>query len=180
MHMMNRDTLNTYIFTEQDLPGYSSKSGANLKPGGHTDSRTFPRPGFQNRTGQGSHKVDKNKKWQPYFRKAIPSMQHRCSNEILALIFCVENTALAGKIKMELNCLPVENAEYRRVMDKRAKQAMKPKRETQLLTSLISSHGGNLLAPGTLGAAGSFDTFIVRLIHPFHFRFFPLPMKHKT
>ena len=78
MHMMNRDTLNTYIFTEQDLPGYSSKSGANLKPSGHAEvpsnSRTFSRPGFQNRTGQGSYRVDKNKKWQPYFRKAIPSM----------------------------------------------------------------------------------------------------------
>lgn len=73
-----------------------------------------------------------------------------------------ENTALAGQIRMELNCLPVENAEYRRIMDRRAKQAMKPKRETKLLTGVISSHGGNLLAPGTLGSGGSFETFIVR------------------
>lgn len=75
--------------------------------------------------------------------------------------FLVENTGLVGQIKMEVNCLPVENAEYRRVMDRRAKQAMKPKRETKLLTGVISSHGGNLLAPGTLGSGGSFDTFIV-------------------
>lgn len=73
----------------------------------------------------------------------------------------VENTALVGQIKMEVNCLPVENAEYRRVMDQRTQQAMKPKRETKLLTGVISSHGGNLLAPGTLGSSGSFDTFIV-------------------
>ena len=46
-------------------------------------------------------------------------------------------------------------------MDEMARQAMKPKRETQLLTGLVSSHGGNLLAPGTLGTPGSFSTFIV-------------------
>ncbi len=74
----------------------------------------------------------------------------------------VERTALAGMITMEINCLPVENAEYRRIMDRRAEQAMKPKRETKLLTGIISSHGGNLLAPGTLGSSGNFNTFIVR------------------
>lgn len=63
---------------------------------------------------------------------------------------------------MEVNCLPVENAEYRRVMDRRARQAMKPKRETKLLTGIMSSHGGNLLAPGTIGSSGNFNTFIVR------------------
>ena len=76
--------------------------------------------------------------------------------------FFVENTALIGQVQMELNCLPVENAEYRRIMDRRTRQELKPKRETKLLTGVISSHGGNLLAPGTLGSSGNFDTFIVR------------------
>lgn len=84
MHVMNRDTLNTFIFTEQDLPGYNSKSGANLKASGPAEApsnpRTLPRPPFPQRTGQGSYRVDKNKKWQPYFRKAIPSMYHDCSS----------------------------------------------------------------------------------------------------
>lgn len=74
----------------------------------------------------------------------------------------VEHTALVGQVNMEINCLPVENAEYRRIMDRRTRQAVKPKRETKLLTGIISSHGGNLLAPGTLGSSGNFDTFIVR------------------
>jgi hypothetical protein len=37
----------------------------------------------------------------------------------------------------------------------------KPKRETQILKGVVSSHAGNLLAPGTLGAPGSFSNFIV-------------------
>lgn len=86
MHVMNRDTLNTFIFTEQDLPGYNSKSGVNFKAGGYAEApsnpRIVPRPAFQHRPGQGPQRVDKNKKWQPYFRKAIPSMQcyRVCSN----------------------------------------------------------------------------------------------------
>lgn len=39
---------------------------------------------------------------------------------------------------------------------------MKPKKETKLLTGIVSGHGGNILAPGTLGPGGNFDTFIVR------------------
>lgn len=48
-------------------------------------------------------------------------------------------------------------------MDERAERTMKPKRETKLLEGVVSSHGGNLLAPGTLGPPGNFDSFIVSL-----------------
>ena len=47
-------------------------------------------------------------------------------------------------------------------MDKRANQALKPKKETQILAGLVSAHAGNLLAPGTLGSPGNFNKFIVR------------------
>lgn len=72
--------------------------------------------------------------------------------------FVPEQTALAGQVQMEINCLPVENVEYRSIMDQRSKQAMKPKRETKLLEGVLSGHGGN---PGTLGPSGQFDGFIV-------------------
>lgn len=71
-----------------------------------------------------------------------------------------------GQVQTEINCLPVENAEYQRTMEQRTKQAIKPKRETKLLTGIVSGYGGNLLAPGTLGSSGSFDTFIVSLESP--------------
>lgn len=46
-----------------------------------------------------------------------------------------EQTALVGQIETEMNCLPVENAEYKRIMDARIREAMmrKPKRETQMV-----------------------------------------------
>ena len=69
---------------------------------------------------------------------------------------------MAGRVQAEINCLPVENEEYSIIMNERTKQAMKPKRETKLLTGHVFAHGGNLLAPGTLGPSGSFGTFIVR------------------
>lgn len=69
---------------------------------------------------------------------------------------------MAGRVQTEINCLPVENDEYGMIMNERTKQAMKPKRETKLLTGNVFSHGGNLLAPGTLGPSGSFNNFIVR------------------
>ena len=75
--------------------------------------------------------------------------------------FAVERTSLAGKVHRELNCLPVETQEYRELMDQRTRQALTAKRETQLLPGLASSHAGNLLAPGTLGAPGNFNNFIV-------------------
>lgn len=46
-------------------------------------------------------------------------------------------------------------------MDEILRLGQKPKRETKFLTGNISTHGGNLLVPGTLGASGAFSTFIV-------------------
>lgn len=79
LRVMNRDTQNTFIFTEQDLPGYNSKS-ASTKLSGQTETASIPRiparPNMPQRSGQGPNRIDKNKKWQPYFRKAIPSRRH--------------------------------------------------------------------------------------------------------
>jgi hypothetical protein len=64
---------------------------------------------------------------------------------------------------MEINCLPVENAEYHRIIDERTKQLLKPKATTQFIAGPISGHGGNMLAPGTLGKSGDFSSFTVSL-----------------
>lgn len=55
--------------------------------------------------------------------------------------------------------MPVENTEYRQLMDLKNKEAMKPRRETKFLDAIVPGHGsGN---PGMLGSTGNFDTFIV-------------------
>jgi len=147
MQMQNWTPTNTFVFTEKDLPGYVAKSKVSTRQTQGSASLPFsqvaPRLGFQDRGRPALSRPDKSKKWQPYYKRAIP-----------------KRTSLAGKVQRELNCLPVETQEYRDLMDKRTRQAMTAKRETQLLPGLASSHAGNLLAPGTLGAPGNFNNFI--------------------
>ena len=80
MTITNPDTTNTFVFSEKDLPGFSSK----LK--GQQSTR-LPRFMHQNRTKNAPHQVfkssrpdddpsqqaDKSKRYQPYYKTAIPS-----------------------------------------------------------------------------------------------------------
>lgn len=69
---------------------------------------------------------------------------------------------MAGQVQTEINCLPVENTEYRQLMDLKNREAMKPRRETKFLDAIVPGHGaGN---PGMLGSTGNFDTFIVSVM----------------
>ena len=72
----------------------------------------------------------------------------------------IEQTSLSGQVRTELNCLPVENIEYQHIMEERTRLALKPKKETQLVSGGSAASGGNLLMPGTLGAPGDFKSFV--------------------
>ena len=52
------------------------------------------------------------------------------------LIMAVEQTSLVGSVSEEFNCLPVENEEFRRICEKRALEAVKPKRETAFIDKI--------------------------------------------
>lgn len=69
MHVTNRNSANTFVFTEKDLPGYNSK----IKGPPNQGQRMPPRPNFQDRSRQNFAQADKTRRFQPYFRKAIPS-----------------------------------------------------------------------------------------------------------
>ena len=77
----------------------------------------------------------------------------------------LEQTALAGRIEKELKCHPVDNLNFRRVMDYRAKRE-KEKKTTGFDRGVVST------ATGTVGqgVGSSFDTFIVSLylLHRHH------------
>ncbi|KAI9809049.1 MAG: hypothetical protein M1825_002338 [Sarcosagium campestre] len=135
LQITNKDSTNTYLFSEKDLPGYSTKSRPKRTNGIADSKQGSGKPGEKPRW-------EKGKRWQPYFRKAIP-----------------KQTALRGVVKHEVNCVPIESEAYNRVMEERARQAAKPARETQLLPG-IGPNPGNLLAPGTLGTAGGFGSFV--------------------
>lgn len=72
----------------------------------------------------------------------------------------LENTALAGAVSEEFNCLPVENEEFRRISEKRALEALKPRKETVFIDKI----------PGKIiQARHALPTergqFVVRLLH---------------
>ncbi|KAI9713310.1 MAG: hypothetical protein M1812_006669 [Candelaria pacifica] len=144
----NDNPVNTYVFTEKDLPGYESKLTDAPKPGVEAGALKFPpipaRLKYQNRQKSGiPNGTDKSKRWEPYYPKAVP-----------------KQTTLAGHVRRELNCLPVENKEYRQVIEERTRQAMKPKPKTQFLDGDVQPHTGNILEAGTGGMTGNFGTFI--------------------
>ena len=78
MQITNVAPGNTFVFTEKDLPGYSNRTKASLRHvqgnGSLPFSQAAPRVGYHDRNRSGQFKVDKSKEWQPYYRRAIPSM----------------------------------------------------------------------------------------------------------
>ena len=77
MQIQNWTPTNTFIFTEKNLPGYVAKSKVSTKYTQDSASLPFsqvaPRLGFQDRGRLAPSKFDKSKKWQPYYKRAIPS-----------------------------------------------------------------------------------------------------------
>ena len=72
-----------------------------------------------------------------------------------------EQTALVGSVSEEFNCLPVENEEFRRLSEKKALEALKPKRETVFIDKIP----GKMLQPRN-ALPGEKGAFVVS---------FPLP-----
>ncbi|TAQ91543.1 hypothetical protein B7494_g170 [Chlorociboria aeruginascens] len=133
-------TKNTFLFTEQDLPGFKSKSKAKF------DAASANMPARLTRIQKdrpGPMKFDPNKKFQPYFRKAIP-----------------KRTTLAGRVAHEINCVPVDNAEARFLMGERTLEAMRPKLHTKFLKDDESNMAQGFILPGTVQAEGTFNNFI--------------------
>ncbi|RYO75055.1 hypothetical protein DL762_010196 [Monosporascus cannonballus] len=119
--------INTFMFTEQDLPGYKNKSqGANRNIPPHLRRR-------QEQPSRDKNQQDANagvkKRYQPYYRKAIP-----------------KKTVLAGKFAHELNCQPVMNAETRHILTTRASDAMKPKATTKMMAAARGMPSGIIQA----------------------------------
>ncbi|KAI1197556.1 transcription initiation factor IIF, beta subunit-domain-containing protein [Nemania serpens] len=110
---------NSFLFTEQDLPGFKSRShGANSDLPPHLRRRQEQRP--DDKTPQEGG-VKKNK-YQPRYRKAIP-----------------KKTTLAGKFSREINCLPVWTDETKHILKTMADDAMKPKVSTSIVKSFDPS-----------------------------------------
>ncbi|RQM05217.1 hypothetical protein DH86_00004234, partial [Scytalidium sp. 3C] len=132
---------NTFVFTEQDLPGFKSKSKTKFDP----SSANMPARLTKEKQQKPITKTpyDANKRFQPYFRKAIP-----------------KRTTLVGRIAHEVNCVAVENEESERLLAERTLEAMRPKLGTKFLNEDVSSIGHGFIQPGTVGAMNTFGGFI--------------------
>lgn len=115
------DLANSFLFTEQDLPGFKSRShGANDLPP-HLRRRQEQQQQRPEDKTQPEGGVKKNK-YQPRYRKAIP-----------------KKTTLAGKFSREINCLPVWTEETKHILKTMNDDAMKPKASTSIVKSFDPS-----------------------------------------
>ncbi|TVY85447.1 Transcription initiation factor IIF subunit beta [Lachnellula suecica] len=137
---------NTFVFTERDLPGFKSKSNQKFDPA----SANMPSRLMRNKNEKpiSNKPYDPNKRFQPYFRKAIPNV-------------LLERTTLVGKVAHEVNCIAVDNEESQRLLSMRTLEAMRPKMHTKFLGSEdVTSVGGGFIQPGTIAAQNQWDAFI--------------------
>ena len=72
-----------------------------------------------------------------------------------------EQTNLAGQVRTEINCLPVENQEHQEYLEKLAFEILNKRPKTQFIDNPLAASGGSLLNPGVLGPAGNFGSFTV-------------------
>ncbi|KFX89174.1 hypothetical protein O988_08728 [Pseudogymnoascus sp. VKM F-3808] len=131
---------NTFVFTEQDLPGFKSKSRKGFDPATANLPARLTRPKFDKPTDK--QPWDPKKRFQPYFKRAIP-----------------KKTTLAGRVAHEINCVPVDNPETNRLLAQRTLAAMQPRNRTVFLSGTRSREAG-FIQPGTIRAQEAFGGFI--------------------
>jgi len=68
--MTEESVRNTFVFTEQDLPGFKSRSREKFDPASANMPARLTKPA---RAEKPKEPWDPNRKVMPYFRKAIPS-----------------------------------------------------------------------------------------------------------
>ena len=144
MHIVEQDPMNTFVFSEKDLPGYRAYSA----------DRAPPRVKDRKR-------IEKTRKPEYNFRRAIPSKCIPLPKFTKLILASAEQTALAGQVRTEINCLPVENKDYVEYMKRRAKEESESKPKIHVLNASV---GGNTLQPGILGATVDTSAFIVRVL----------------
>ena len=164
MQIATEASVNTFIFSEQDLPGFADRPSAETRPLNAIEPSASQRLQSQDRPINNTRSHERPRKWQPYFRKVIPSMQ---SSWVmwkldLRLMHLIEKTAICARVDTEIICQPVENRAYRSIMHERSKLAEKPKKDLRMLASTATSLGNAIYLPSNL-AAGDFSNFIVSI-----------------
>ena len=143
MAVTDQNTINTFVFSEKDLPGYRKYSHDRPPP------RSKDRKRVEKPRGPGMN-----------FRKAVPSMSFGLGRFQEKMLICseTEQTNLVGQIRTEVNCLPVENTDFQQYVfrENKRREAEKPK-----IKMMKDNDDNNVVIPGNLASSGQFGDLIV-------------------
>ncbi|KAI1841705.1 hypothetical protein JX265_006254 [Neoarthrinium moseri] len=112
LELKDGNLLNTFMFTEQNLPGFKGKS----QGGPNNNIPAYLRPKPVQPKENGKPEPGRRGRREPYYRKAIP-----------------KKTKLAARFSREVNCQPVMTPETKHILAMRASDALKPKATTSVL-----------------------------------------------
>ncbi|KXH39463.1 transcription initiation factor IIF [Colletotrichum salicis] len=127
----------TFVFTEEDLPGFKAKTKARTDAANAGIPARFLRP----KTEKVEKKpFEKGRRWQPYYRKAIP-----------------KKTKIAARIQYELACKPVDNAESQAILQRKQVEAQRPKHTLQIMEQRAAN---SIIHHGSAAAVEKFGSFI--------------------
>ena len=152
LDVTHQEIANTFVFSEKDLPGYTSRLQESTKLPG--ESALTQRSMYQNRSTNGPHGIDRNRKSQG--RRGVPSGLFAMLILRMLIWSIAEQTAIAGRVQKEFKCVAVDNDDFRRVIDIRSK------RENQKKTT--SFKRGAVGTDMSTAAGKSFESFIVSLL----------------
>ncbi|KAL2119003.1 hypothetical protein VTJ04DRAFT_5962 [Mycothermus thermophilus] len=117
MEVTNHDVNNTFIFTEQDLPSFAAKN----KERAAALAQGIPAHLLRKQQRQLEPPPERGRKG-AYARKPIP-----------------KKTKIAGRIKHEVVCTPVSNAEADRFLSLRAQAAQEPQKRVTIHNAFVPS-----------------------------------------
>lgn len=134
---------NTYVFTEQDLPGYASKNKAKA------DAIKAGIPAYLMKSK--NEKETSNQSWERRKKGGVPPRKS-----------IPKKTAIAGRIRHELAGVALDNIESETMMKRETEEGMRPKAFTQIVDARAINPSA-ILQSGTQAAHDAFDGFIVRI-----------------
>lgn len=142
LEMRDPNLLNTFMFTEQDLPGFKNKSQGG--PNNNIPAYLRPKPA-QPKPDTKQEPGGRNRRREPYYRKAIP-----------------KKTVLAAKFRREVNAQPVMTPEAKHILSMRASDALKPKATTSIMSGTRNPVG--IIHAGTAMGNAKMSGFVVSIL----------------
>jgi transcription initiation factor TFIIF subunit beta len=144
LEMRDPNLLNTFMFTEQDLPGFKNKypGGPNNNIPAHLRPKPPPPKAENGQPQGGGH--GRNRRREPHYRKAIP-----------------KKTILAARFRREVNAQPVMTPEAKHILAMRASDALKPKATTSIMSGTRNPVG--IIHAGTAMGNAKMSGFVVSI-----------------